>query len=143
MSRDISPFGVRMPPALKDRVDAAAKEAGRSINAEIVARLEGSFLHVSADNLPTADQARAMAEQAKTDLLGSSIQKLLDEKIKERIIEAARNGHKNCLVEIGSELMYRTDPDIDRDKLIAELCAAISSAGYTVVAKGTTLDIGF
>lgn len=47
MTRDIAPFGVRMPPDLKSRVEAAATNGGRSINAEIVTRLEQSFSLVS------------------------------------------------------------------------------------------------
>lgn len=40
---NIPPFGLRMLPELKERVAQAAEETGRSLNAEIVARLEGSF----------------------------------------------------------------------------------------------------
>jgi hypothetical protein len=43
MTRDIAPFGVRMPPDLKRRVETAANNSGRSINAEIVTRLDRSF----------------------------------------------------------------------------------------------------
>lgn len=32
-----------MPPDLKERIEAAASEAGRSINAEIILRLQNSF----------------------------------------------------------------------------------------------------
>lgn len=39
----IAPFGVRMQPELKERLEAAAQASGRSLNAEIVARLEQSL----------------------------------------------------------------------------------------------------
>lgn len=39
----ITPFGVRMQPDLKERLEKAAQESGRSLNAEVVARLEQSF----------------------------------------------------------------------------------------------------
>jgi hypothetical protein len=39
----IPPFGLRMQPALKRRIEGAAKGNGRSLNSEIVARLEQSF----------------------------------------------------------------------------------------------------
>lgn len=39
----IPPFGLRMQPDLKARVEESAKANGRSMNAEIVARLEDSF----------------------------------------------------------------------------------------------------
>lgn len=43
MSRDIAPFGLRMPPEMKSTIEAAAQRNGRSMNAEIVARLEASL----------------------------------------------------------------------------------------------------
>lgn len=43
MSRDISPFGLRMPPELKAQIEADAARNGRSINAEIVVRLESTL----------------------------------------------------------------------------------------------------
>lgn len=42
-TREIAPFGVRMPPELKARLEAAAKVNGRSLNAELTARLEKSL----------------------------------------------------------------------------------------------------
>lgn len=39
----IAPFGVRMQPELKERLEQAAQQSGRSLNAELVARLERSF----------------------------------------------------------------------------------------------------
>lgn len=39
----INPFGLRMQPELRQKLEAAANEAGRSLNSEIVARLELSF----------------------------------------------------------------------------------------------------
>lgn len=39
----LAPFGVRMQPELKERLEQAAQAAGRSMNAEIVRRLELSF----------------------------------------------------------------------------------------------------
>ncbi|WP_077120728.1 toxin-antitoxin system HicB family antitoxin [Agrobacterium rosae] len=40
---NIAPFGLRLQPELKRRVEAAAKKANRSLNAEITSRLEFSF----------------------------------------------------------------------------------------------------
>lgn len=39
----IAPFGLRMLPELKEQIESAAKASGRSMNAEIVARLQASF----------------------------------------------------------------------------------------------------
>lgn len=40
---NIPPFGLRMLPDLRAQIEAAAKASGRSMNAEIVARLQESF----------------------------------------------------------------------------------------------------
>lgn len=40
MSRDITPFPVRLPPELRERLESAAREAGRSLNAEILHQLQ-------------------------------------------------------------------------------------------------------
>ncbi|SFB46224.1 Arc family DNA-binding protein [Azotobacter beijerinckii] len=43
MSREITPFALRMPPELRAKVEHAAKESRRSLNSEIVDRLDRSF----------------------------------------------------------------------------------------------------
>lgn len=40
---NIPPFGLRMLPELRSRIEAAAAATNRSMNSEIVARLEASF----------------------------------------------------------------------------------------------------
>lgn len=46
MSRADPQFKLRMPPALRAQVEHAAEQANRSLNAEIVTRLQVSFVHV-------------------------------------------------------------------------------------------------
>lgn len=43
MSREDPQMKIRLPSDLKDQIEASAKAAGRSMNAEIVARLQASF----------------------------------------------------------------------------------------------------
>ncbi len=43
----IPPFGLRMLPELRERIASAAQENGRSLNGEIVSRLEASFKPVA------------------------------------------------------------------------------------------------
>lgn len=45
----IAPFGLRLQPLLKERVTLSAREHNRSINAEIVQRLEDSFMVEDSD----------------------------------------------------------------------------------------------
>lgn len=52
MSREDPQMKVRLPADLKDQVEAAAKTNNRSMNAEIVARLQASFSpSIDADHL--------------------------------------------------------------------------------------------
>lgn len=47
-SRTLDKFMLRLPDGMRDRIAAEAKANGRSMNAEIVARLEASFQPVAA-----------------------------------------------------------------------------------------------
>ena len=42
MARNITPFGLRMPPDLKKKVEKSAQTNRRSLNAELVLRLQDS-----------------------------------------------------------------------------------------------------
>lgn len=42
MNRSIKPFGLRLPPELKAWLQQQAKNSRRSLNSEIIARLEAS-----------------------------------------------------------------------------------------------------
>lgn len=59
-------FMVRMVPGLRDRIEQAAKNAGRSMNAEIVRRLEESFARES-EVLPHGLPERINAQIAELD----------------------------------------------------------------------------
>lgn len=39
----IAPFGLRMQPELREKLEESASKNGRSLNAELIARLESSF----------------------------------------------------------------------------------------------------
>lgn len=69
MSRDDPHFRLRVPTELKTRIEAAAAENNRSMNAEIVARLEASFQGL--DGLPPGLTARV---KASADTKGRSVQ---------------------------------------------------------------------
>lgn len=48
MNRDITPFGLRLPAELKTRMEEAAAKNMRSLNAELVVRIELSERPLSA-----------------------------------------------------------------------------------------------
>lgn len=61
--RDINPLAVRMPSALKERVEAAASNSRRSLNAELLVRLERSFRPLQAYS--TGDLVNELIERSK------------------------------------------------------------------------------
>lgn len=61
MSRSDPQFNLRIPEALRDKVMAAASENKRSATAEILARLEESFLSTPAANF-TIEQLQEIIE---------------------------------------------------------------------------------
>jgi Arc-like DNA binding domain. len=46
---NIAPFGLRMLPSLRAQLEAAAQQSGRSLNAEIVFRLQSTLEHGAID----------------------------------------------------------------------------------------------
>ena len=58
---------LRMPPELKEKLFSSAKEMNRSLNAEIVARLEQSFEHQeNSDITQLKQQIERMDQTIKT-----------------------------------------------------------------------------
>jgi hypothetical protein len=80
----IPPLGLRMLPQMRERIEQAARESGRSLNAEIVHRLAQTLGEDFAAEQPAAqpvlaemacylrelrDMARAQAEQSRQSAL--------------------------------------------------------------------------
>lgn len=83
MSREINPFGLRMPPGLREELEAAAEMSGRSLNAEAVTRLQQSF-EVDVKGLKIFDVAAEMRDQ-----LTSVARELEGLKVENRLLREA------------------------------------------------------
>ncbi|MGK8836187.1 Arc family DNA-binding protein [Achromobacter xylosoxidans] len=82
MSRDITPFGLRMPPELKHRIEEDAKASGRSMNAQIVYMLNRYLYLNVVDDLRQRELERedAVARARPEDLeVGDRIMKEFQE----------------------------------------------------------------
>lgn len=67
MTREINPFGLRMPPELWEALKHEARLNGRSLNAEIVSRLRaGTDPPDPSDLLRRGSGSRAMSEPRGT-----------------------------------------------------------------------------
>ncbi|MGE8318343.1 MAG: Arc family DNA-binding protein [Comamonas sp.] len=74
MSREDPQMKIRLPADLKDRIEESAKALGRSMNSEIVGRLEGSF-----------DVAKSEEEQAFQDAFDLASLRIENERLKEQM----------------------------------------------------------
>ena len=62
MSRDVNPFGLRMPPEVKEELEKLAEQNRRSLNAEIIVRLEESIKR-ERDKCITEDALRQIVKE--------------------------------------------------------------------------------
>ena len=70
MSRDYPQFKLRLPPELRARINEAAAGNHRSVNAEIVARIQQSFGYGATATADTpAQRALHAADQAESAIL--------------------------------------------------------------------------
>lgn len=92
----IAPYGLRMPPELKERVEAAAKANNRSMNAEIVSRLAATF-DVPSKNLenrilnPLSETDRLRMEARMSSTTDERMEELLHllRKVSEKMDDAS------------------------------------------------------
>ena len=83
------PYSVRIPPALREKLETSAKNNGRSLHADLLLRLEESFKLVSIDGLPTGELLRNI------DLSTPKNRKILKAAIKEVIREEREDNQAN------------------------------------------------
>ena len=63
MNKQIPPFGLRLPPEVKEQLEKLAEQNRRSLNAEILVRLENSIQHEGKIFI-SADEMRQIIEDA-------------------------------------------------------------------------------
>lgn len=96
MSRDIAPFGLRMPSALKEKLEKKAKDNKRSLNAEITSRLEESLNDHENNNLfLSASDAKKASDLAKSKIKESILTKTFED-----IHDGINTGFNDILVSL-------------------------------------------
>ncbi|UOG91796.1 MAG: Arc family DNA-binding protein [Candidatus Thiothrix sulfatifontis] len=65
MNKQIPPFGLRMPPEVKEQIEKLAEQNRRSLNAEIIVRLEQSIRQEGRLCI-TVDELRQIIDEALT-----------------------------------------------------------------------------
>ena len=81
MARTDPQFNVRMPADLKEKIEEAAKENGRSMNAEIVYRLQQSLNEEQEDHVDGFHtiEMKVLDHRNYTPLIGDALRKIEDE----------------------------------------------------------------
>lgn len=117
-SQEQDRFIVRMPDGMRDRIAKAAEENGRSMNSEIVYRLEQSFLSSEAHGAIDEDPAlQKIAQDAARAAVTLMLRRLLDAE------DVAGIDQKDITDPIKLALMLYDDPK----KLMEALRAARKS----------------
>lgn len=126
MSREDRQFKLRMPVQLRAQVEQAAKTSGRSLNAELVARIEASFLGESAtEQLMPAARARELALMARAGLPDEIRRRAI-----EAIARAVRLGHDGVTVDVGDLGLNFGLSEADLSRLMGDVLQELSEVGY-------------
>lgn len=127
MSREDSQFKLRMPAELREKVEEAAKDSKRSLNAEIVACLEQAVLKQNFDDkLVSAAKAREMS---------AAFRKSIPAEITSRVVESVNyaivQGLTTTQVDL-QDMGLESLPDNDAESLTDSINKTLTDAGYEV-----------
>lgn len=139
MSREDSQFKLRMPSELREAIELAAKESKRSLNAEIIARLESTILKQSiGTELPVAAKAREVS---------AAFRKGIPAEMKMRIVESVNYAVMHGLTSAQADfedMGLESLPMNDAEALMDSFSEMLSDAGYKIEWDGPgTLWIDF
>lgn len=135
MSREDPQFRIRLPIELKEKIEAAAKGNNRSLNAEIVFRLDASFIDdLPDDEIISANQALEIIEHAKEEI-SSIIYKRTFSVIREKI----RMGHTSFTVNLTDLDLEGLDDD-DFISVFKKTFEKLEELGYEVPDSSWDLD---
>ncbi|HAT7571072.1 Arc family DNA-binding protein [Citrobacter werkmanii] len=135
MSREDPQLRIRLPIELKEKIEETAKANNRSMNAEIVKRLDSSFMsEISEDEVISAKDALQIAFNAK-DALSRIIFKRTFAEINKKV----RIGHKEFCIELGDLELEGLDED-DFYAIFDATFNKLKELGYVIPEK--SLDSG-
>lgn len=127
MSRTDPQFNLRIPETLRDQVMVAAKENGRSATAEILARLELSFIgEAPQEDLIPASRAKAMASIAR-----QSVPSVIKKRVLEGVNKSVSMGHSSAHIDL-KDLEIEAMPEADGNGIMNAFTEWLEAAGYKI-----------
>lgn len=135
MSREDPQLRVRLPIELKEKIEEAAKANSRSMNAEIVQRLDVSFFNEPpSDELVSAKDAVRIASKAREEIASIIFKRTFDE-----INAKIRIGHTNFFINLDDLALDALDEN-EFDAVLSPTFYKLRELGYVV--SENSLDPG-
>lgn len=135
MSREDPQLRIRLPAELKQKIEDSSKANGRSMNAEIVKRLDTSFLsEIPGDEVISASEALQIASVARDEISNIIFKRTFAE-----INEKARMGHKNFCISF-SDLELEEISEDDFYYVLDKTLKKLNELGYVVPEKSIDGD---
>ena len=130
MSREDPQLRIRLPVELKEKIEDSAKANNRSMNAEIVQRLDGSFLaEVSDDEVISAEEAIQIVSKARDELSAIIFKRTFSE-----INKKVRIGHTTFHIHL-DDLELDGLIDEDFDTVFQKTFLRLKELGYEIWEK--------
>ncbi|AYL70505.1 Arc family DNA-binding protein [Citrobacter freundii] len=127
MSREDPQLRIRLPIELKEKIEETAKANNRSMNAEIVRRLESSFLkEIPDDEIISAQAALQIVIKAKEEL-SRTIYKRTFAHINKKV----RIGHTTFHIDL-TDLDLEGLSDVDFESIFQPTFVKLKELGYTI-----------
>lgn len=82
-------YNLRLPPELKERIAESAKAHNRSMNADIVARLEKSFDNDNKQAMLHEEASILAIEHVVSKVIRNAVKGLIEQGVTENVIKAA------------------------------------------------------
>ncbi|MCJ8337559.1 MAG: Arc family DNA-binding protein [Pseudomonadales bacterium] len=138
-SESLDKFMLRFPDGMRERVKAEAARRGRSMNAEIINRLELSLVNDAYnEETLTAVQARSLLESTVDHGHEALLAKCFEE-----IKASVKQGYPHSVVDSTLREWKPTSSDEVYAKVIKPTKRKLEELGYTVELEGTDIFIAF
>lgn len=120
-------YKLRMPPELRDKLKKASMDNHRSMNAEIVARLDESFRHETpVDELIPAAKAKELSASARGGIDGTMRKRIL-----RGINQAVAMGHSSADISF-NDMVLDALPQDEQNALQHSVAEWLENAGYEI-----------
>lgn len=130
MSREDPQLRIRLPIELKEKIEESARVSNRSMNAEIVQRLDASYLNeIPEDEIISAEAALHIASNAKEELSNVVFTRTFAE-----INKKIRIGHKNFSINL-DDLELEILSEEDFYSVLKRTFSRLEELGYIVPEK--------